>query len=1106
MSNQRSVMTEFRSLEQKRLTSGLTGEEELRLEELRELVGPEVAPPPSAGFDVGAAASRLRESLLPAGLRSRPLEMGPPPAPSPQLSAMFEPAPEPEPVPETPWAGADDATPEPAPEPEPVPETPWAGADDATPEAAFEVAPEPEAWPATPTDPPPGEVRPQAWNPEAPGYDPDAPFDEAAWIAAGYDPNVTYDWSAAGYDLGDQPAADGGEPSAAGVVADLEPSLLEGPPVEAASEGAAPGPLEAAPGWPEPGAPLVAEAGWPGAPEPLVEGLAAEADHPGGPVPLEVEEAPWLDEEAAAPAAPAPEADATPEPWIGAGLEATGLAEPLTLAADDLAMDAAASPADELPPPAPSVGVGAVEDWADAPFAAQPVHPGPAAPPAPAPEPAPVEEPLPFDPNAPFDHAKWFGRRDVEAAEPEVPAAWLSAAASPVLEPELEPEPSVPEVAAPELEPQPTTPEETPAELAPAVAPQAAASLAPELGHQPLAEEAPIELEPTLELDLTRTALVPEPAWAAAPEAEPPSPAPAFGDYDEAGGAVPRAFSMVPAGSDLAPAAAPGADPASAWFDETAAITGHLPAPPSAAFGEYDESTPATRMGLDLGEPSFERTAPPAAPTPDLGLEAVEEGFEPGGPALDPAALAPLAPEPEEDFGQGHLYGGPEAGALPGGSPLDLGDPAAEWHPESALEAGFELASDGSFGHPDPAESGAPAWSGPAAASPPSAEGWESAPALDLSAPFEGEPLATVPVEEDLPTLAADDLLELAPEPAAAEPPALELASPPPAQPEPAWADDAGAVAAEVPVPELAPEPAAAEPEPAWASEPELVAPGLDTTPAAWATEATFQAEVEAEAVEAAPAEAEAAAPSHGPEPEPGPERAEPYAAAEPLELAPQPTDPEPAALVSAAPEEAAPPEPPPEAAPPQWEPEPSVSYEPPPPGLTLPPEIAAAYPDAPATGAFELPPALSGGLFDDLPAEPEPAAPPPAPAPQVRIEGSCRVVLHTVDGQVRRGLLCDTFLDDAALTLLPQGPGAPEEIPAAAIKAIFFMLSPGEKAPPPDGRKVRVTFRDGRQVAGYSPDYQEGSVGFFMIPADTRTNTGRIWVYQAAVRQVTVS
>jgi hypothetical protein len=74
-----------------------------------------------------------------------------------------------------------------------------------------------------------------------------------------------------------------------------------------------------------------------------------------------------------------------------------------------------------------------------------------------------------------------------------------------------------------------------------------------------------------------------------------------------------------------------------------------------------------------------------------------------------------------------------------------------------------------------------------------------------------------------------------------------------------------------------------------------------------------------------------------------------------------------------------------------------------------------------------------------------------------------------------------------------------------AGVKAIFFMLAPGEQAPAPEGKKVRVTFRDGRQVAGFSPDYREGSFGFFMIPADTRTNTGRIWVYQAAVRSVIV-
>ena len=52
----------------------------------------------------------------------------------------------------------------------------------------------------------------------------------------------------------------------------------------------------------------------------------------------------------------------------------------------------------------------------------------------------------------------------------------------------------------------------------------------------------------------------------------------------------------------------------------------------------------------------------------------------------------------------------------------------------------------------------------------------------------------------------------------------------------------------------------------------------------------------------------------------------------------------------------------------------------------------------------------------------------------------------------------------------------------------------------------MRVTFRDGRQVAGFSPDYREDAVGFFMVPADTRTNTGRIWVYRGAVRQVSIT
>jgi hypothetical protein len=614
MPDPRSLMQEFRLLDQKRQGLGLSQAEEARHAELKELVGSTAAPPVRSGFNVNAAAAQLRESLLPAGLRSRPLDSpAPPPAAPPAAPAWQEPALEPGP--------ASDASP------------------------AFDTAADSFFDPTTLGQ----EVRPQAWNPEAPGYDPDAPYDEAAWIAAGYDPNATYDWAALGYDV------------------------------------------------------------------PAAEQPAAEA----------VEAAPELLAEPAAEELPA----ATPEPFPGAGY-------------------------DELPEP----GALALE---------------PAA-----------EEVLDF----------------------------------------------VEEVDAP-----------------------------------PAGEAAPLQ------------------------------------------------------------------------------------------FGEYDANGPAAFVS-----------------PPD--------------------------------------YGGPEGDSIPGGEPLELGDAPIDLQPEEALDASFELASDGSFG-----EAGPPAQPAPWSASSPgeSADGWESAPALELASSFEpaqaAEATAAEPIEFPPEAGAPELALELPPEPGfayqAAPEPALDVAP----EPELALA------------PEPEPEPLALAPELPPAYEPEPLAP-LELEPP--------PAEVVLEAIppEIAAAYDEAVAPP---------------AAAEP------------------------PPEPPPA-------PEPEPAWEPP-----APPAFDQADPE-PIIEPYEEPPV----------------------AP-VRVEGSHRVVVHTIDGQVKRGLLTDASLDAADLALDTQGPAGLDVVATAGIKAIFFMLASGERAPAPEGTKVRVTFRDGRQVAGFSPDYQEGSFGFFMIPADTRTNTGRIWVYQAAVRTV---
>jgi len=245
----------------------------------------------------------------------------------------------------------------------------------------------------------------------------------------------------------------------------------------------------------------------------------------------------------------------------------------------------------------------------------------------------------------------------------------------------------------------------------------------------------------------------------------------------------------------------------------------------------------------------------------------------------------------------------------------------------------------------------------------------------------------------------------------------------------------------------------------------------------------------------------------------------------EPVALVPPaPPEPEPVALVRPAPPEPepvalvppAPPEPEPVALVPPAQPEPEpVSFAPPPPRLDPEPPVRAPMgppgPEAPLWKTIGIapdptpPPAAEPVPLESLAIEETPLEPTDAGRSRV-LPGLHRVVLHTVEGQVMRGLLQDPDLFAASLAFSAQLAAEPAQLPVDRVRAIFFMLSPGEAAPEPSGLKVRVTFRDGRQVAGFSPDYDPGASGFFMIPADTRTNTARIWVYRAAVRQVSVS
>jgi hypothetical protein len=167
------------------------------------------------------------------------------------------------------------------------------------------------------------------------------------------------------------------------------------------------------------------------------------------------------------------------------------------------------------------------------------------------------------------------------------------------------------------------------------------------------------------------------------------------------------------------------------------------------------------------------------------------------------------------------------------------------------------------------------------------------------------------------------------------------------------------------------------------------------------------------------------------------------------------------------------------------------------------PPGAASLAPPLPPRGSSPPPIPAGAAVADPAPAPPVPVHDPFAASPSF-VAGEHRIVLHTVEGQVLRGSLANADLEDAELPLL-QPNGAVARIPGLQIKAVFFMLAPGERAVPASGTRVRVTFTDGRQLSGLSPGYSPESIGFFVLPLDNRTHTARVWVYRSATRQVVV-
>jgi hypothetical protein len=158
--------------------------------------------------------------------------------------------------------------------------------------------------------------------------------------------------------------------------------------------------------------------------------------------------------------------------------------------------------------------------------------------------------------------------------------------------------------------------------------------------------------------------------------------------------------------------------------------------------------------------------------------------------------------------------------------------------------------------------------------------------------------------------------------------------------------------------------------------------------------------------------------------------------------------------------------------------------------------------------------PAAAAAMIEPPPVIVEPA-PPAAPQRQDLPAGWHRIVVRPVRSDTLRGYTNDFQPGRGHLHLSPTINCRSAErllVPMARLKAVFFVKDLAGDPDHVDGdtfdhapraRKVEVTFRDGEVMKGSTLNYKANAHGFFLLPADSRSNNMRVYVVTPAIRHM---
>ena len=121
------------------------------------------------------------------------------------------------------------------------------------------------------------------------------------------------------------------------------------------------------------------------------------------------------------------------------------------------------------------------------------------------------------------------------------------------------------------------------------------------------------------------------------------------------------------------------------------------------------------------------------------------------------------------------------------------------------------------------------------------------------------------------------------------------------------------------------------------------------------------------------------------------------------------------------------------------------------------------------------------------------------------------KVVVRFKDGSIMKGKTRDFFPNKTSFHLETLN-GDTKTIDVEQLKAFFWVKDfDGNKNYDEDyneeiagtGRKIIVKFSDGESIIGYTLGYSPDRQGFFMTPADSKSNNQRIFVVKSASEKI---